>query len=70
MMTIMEDNCNALTTFIVLLVKYVVAIFIMALIMNCDNCDNGDDVNDDIHLFVKHCSSEDKILPRAKCWLL
>ena len=48
---------------------------ILQLITNCDNCANGDDDDDDdndgdIHLFVKHCSSEDKILPSAKCWLL
>ena len=48
---------------------------ILRLITNCDNCANGDDDDDDdndgdIHLFVKHCSSEDKILPSAKCWLL
>ena len=46
----------------------------LTLITNCDNCANGDDDDDDndgdIHLFVKHCSSEDKILPSAKCWLL
>ena len=49
---------------------------ILQLITYCDNYANGDDDDDDddddgdIHLFVKHCSSEDKILPSAKCWLL
>ena len=60
----------------VLLVKNVVDILIMVLMMlalieSCANGDDDDDDNDgDIHLFVKHCSLEDKILPCAKCWLL
>ena len=59
-----------------ILVDILMMVMVMlTLITNCDNCANGDDDDDvdddgDIHLFVKHCSSEDKILPSAKCWLL
>ena len=66
---------DELTNHMVLLVENVVDILIMVLVMlalikNCDHCANGDDDDGDIHLFVEHCSLEDKILPRAKCWLL
>ena len=37
---------------------------------NDDADNNHDDDDGKIHLFIKHCSPKDKLLPGAKCWLL